>query len=690
MRLIHLFLVCLLILIPQSALSASPIVVDLSKGKQDLSPHLLSLYDHKDTYRLEDIVDPKHRADLEWISNVKSHQPLIRKPGVYWFKGELVNESSREITADLQVEYALINDVSLYSIRDGSLQTILTKAGLNYRFKDRLKQNRNVIVPIILPPDSTTTLIWHIESTPVYQFRTTLWEPDYFHEKDQQHQIIFGMLYGILIIMTLYNLFLYFSTHQKSYIYYGVYVITSLYIVAAKQGHISQYVFPDVSWDKLTAYSIIYGINAFAFSQFAIYFLNLKRHSISLMQFIRWIAVISAIGVFAIRYTNSQGIVILVAATSIILYFAALIAGIKVRREGVVSAGHFIIAILILVFSLVTNNMASLGIIESTALTGNSGAIGTVLMLVFFSLALADLINQLQKRSKENNHNMAIITEEKMKAHQAVLNAQTDRIKLEHLVTQAKNESRAKSKFMATMTRDISDSLQHIFDTLKKLKTTDLSAAQIAELNSIDQSQQSLNTIIDDLHDFTVIESGDTKLNYTNFNLTTLVKDCIATLTARSTNNVSFLSDIHPELPTIISGDIAKLKQIITTMLSSSAGLADTKRVRINVTKTEKPSVNSIELKFSIRNNETGTPVEDLQRRFNPFLQPEIQFTSSDTDIGLAISQQHIELMDGSNGLHSNGITEAEIWFTVRLLTDSTINGNADNHTKADTPISNT
>ena len=54
---------------------------------------------------------------------------------------------------------------------------------------------------------------------------------------------------------------------------------------------------------------------------------------------------------------------------------------------------------MILVFSLIANNMATLGLISSNELTESLAAIGTTLMLVFFSLALADLINQLQKEN---------------------------------------------------------------------------------------------------------------------------------------------------------------------------------------------------------------------------------------------------------------------------------------------------
>lgn len=687
MRLIHLFLAGLFLLLPLSAFPATPIEVDLSSGKQNLSPHLSSLYDLHDAYRLEDIVDTKNNTELEWASNTKRHQSLIRKPGVYWFKGELANSSANEITANLQIEYALVNAVSLYSVRDGNLTTLLTNVGLNYRFDNRLEQNRNLIVPVTLPPNSITTLIWHIDSKPVYQFRTTLWDPNYFHEKDQQHEMIFGMLYGILIVMTLYNMFLYFSTRQKSYVYYALYVITSFYVIAAKQGHVYQYIVPDTPWEKLTAYSIIFGINLFAFSQFSIYFLNLKRYSIRLMQFIRWIAVISAIGGIAIRYTNSQSLVILVASTSILLYCGALLAGITVRRRGVVSAGHFIIAILILVFSLATNNMASLGLIESTVLTGNLEAIGTVLMLVFFSLALADLINQLQKENKENNRNMAIVNDEKMKAHQAVLSAQIDRIKLEQLVTQAKNESRTKSKFMATMTKDIGPPLQNIFDIVEGLKKTSLSGPQVEQLNRIDQSKQSLKNVIGDLQDFTTLESGDIELSYTVFNLTTLIDDCFTTLVSRDANkSVSFVGDIQAELPTALYGDTAKLKQIIMNLLSSSAKLAGSNNVLLNVTNTEKPSVNSIELKFSIRNNDCGTSSEDQQARFNPFLQPEVYFASSEGDIGLAISKQYIELMDGSNGLECDEIAGSEIWFTARLLIDRPNDDSTKIHTETDNP----
>jgi signal transduction histidine kinase/DNA-binding response OmpR family regulator len=654
--------------------SAEQITVDPASGSQTLNSALLYLQDNKQSYQLEQIADNNSKLQLNWQTRLQLEENLLLQPGHYWIKGQLHNPLDKPQTVTLSTEYPGINSAALYSLdAEQTVTTLYKNTGSNHPFTNRPAPHRNLVTTISLPANSVSTLIWQIESRPIFQFRASLWQPEAFIEHDQQQQMLYGMLYGILIVMALYNLFLYLSTKQKSYIYYVLYVVSALYLIASDQGHTYQYFSPDLAWKKLTTYVLLYAFNICMFGQFCIYFLNLKQHSPLLLKIIRWLSAVFIILALLVAFNGSLSLVLLGITTASLIYIAALVAGIIVRRAGVISAGHFIIAIMILVFSIAANNMARLGLINSTALTENLSAFGTVLMLIFFSLALADLINQLQKENQENHRNMAKANEEKIKSRNELLHSQMDRIKLEQTASQAKMESRSKSGFLSTMSHEIRNPVQEISAMTGQLQATELDQHQNQWLNTIEQANQSLLVIINDLRDYAKFEAGEMDLVMANFNLETLIDDCVSTFSLRATEKeLEFIADIEASIPPVLRGDATKLRRIIINLLSNAFKFTEQGNILLKVASTGKSAINCVELKFTVKDTGIGLTSEEQKRLFSPFQHSDEssyeQFGGS--GLGLSISKQLAELMDGAIGVESESGNGAEFWFTARLIVD--------------------
>jgi signal transduction histidine kinase/DNA-binding response OmpR family regulator len=674
MRSIILLFFSLAIHLLSSSATAEQINIDLASGSQTLNPGLLYLLDNDQSYQLEQIIHPDTERQLNWKTRQQLNEKLFMPSGHYWIKGQLHNPQDKPLTVTLNTEYPGINSATLYSLdSERALTTLYKNTGSSHAFTNRPAPHRNLITTLTLPANSDSTLIWQIESRPVFQFRARLWQPETFIEHDQQQQMLYGMLYGILIVMALYNLFLFLSTRQKSYIYYVLYVVSSLYLIGSDQGHTYQYFSPDMAWQKLTVYELVYAFNMCMFAQFCIYFLNLKQHSPQLRKAFRWLAVGFTVVALLVIFSGSLSMALLGIGLASLIYFTALVAGIIVRSAGVISAGHFIIAIMILVFSIAVNNMAKLGLIKSTALTENISSFGTVLMLIFFSLALADLINQLQKENKENQRNMAKANEEKIKSRSELLRSQMDRIKLEQTASQAKMESRSKSGFLATMSNEIRNPVQEISAMTGQLQATELDSEQNQWLNSIEHANQSLLVIINDLRDYAKFEAGEMELVMANFNLESLIDDCISSFSLRATEKeLEFIADIEPGIPPVLRGDATKLRRIIFNLLSNAFKFTEHGNILLKVASTGKPAINCVELKFTVKDTGIGLTSEEQQRLFSPFQHSDdnsyAQFGGS--GLGLSISKQLAELMDGAIGVESESGNGAEFWFTARLIID--------------------
>src|SRR5690606_35082761 len=96
-------------------------------------------------------------------------------------------------------------------------------------------------------------LQWHPQSHPQSHLQQHLSEPtgvEALTEPRQHRLLLFGMLYGALTAMVIYNLFLAFSVRERGYFYYVGYLIAASLLLAANEGHLAQYLWPDIGWPR--------------------------------------------------------------------------------------------------------------------------------------------------------------------------------------------------------------------------------------------------------------------------------------------------------------------------------------------------------------------------------------------------------------------------------------------------------
>lgn len=671
---ILLYVLLALVISPANAEPPSGhVTLDTSFSRLVLDENLLVLNDAKRKYHVGDVLEST--GSLPWQSSGQDDDSMVlNSGGLYWFKVTLSNPLPEAVALILETEYPLINVADLYAIdAEGNVSTIFADAGLEDTFENRPILHPRLINNLEIPANSSLTLVWRIDSEPLLLFRASLWEPDSFAETDLNIQLMMGMVYGTLLVMLVYNLFLFLSTTQPSFFYFVAYLLTSFYLLASEHGHLYQYFAPDQIWAKLPIHGIIYSLNLLLFGQFTVCFLELKKRRPEFLWTIRTLTGLSIALSVAVLISSNITLSIIGSTTISLLYLAAIGAGIYVRKLGVVSAGYFVIAIMILALAMISSNMAMVGLIEGNRLTENLGAIGTTLMLVFFALALADRLNQLQRDIGDANKSLHKALEEKFKAELELNNSKQQRIKLEQSHSQAKRESQAKSDFLATLSHEIRTPMHGVLGVTELMKDTELDDQQTHYLNTIEHSGKALLSIINDLQDFAKIEAGKLELEVLSFNLETLVDDCISTFALRAVEkNINFLADLDPEIDPVLRGDPTKLQQVILNLLSNAFKFTEHGDILLVIRSTGKPAVNSVELKIEVHDSGIGLTEEEQQRLFTPFqhVDESTYGRYGGSGLGLAISKQLVELMDGEIGVNSIAGEGSCFWFTARLLTD--------------------
>ena len=147
------------------------------------------------------------------------------------------------------MDYALLDDISFYRLHDNEvLETIFT--GDQRQFSNRPIQHRIFLFPIP-KSDKAQDIIIKVRSTSAIQLPLKLWPEKSFFEYDQFRFAEHGLYYGIVLVMVLYNLFLFIRLRDSAYAFYVLYVLTFALAQMALTGVSYQFIWPDLpEWNQ--------------------------------------------------------------------------------------------------------------------------------------------------------------------------------------------------------------------------------------------------------------------------------------------------------------------------------------------------------------------------------------------------------------------------------------------------------
>lgn len=586
--------------------------------------------------------DPSGQASIADVraqaaaGHFKAHDKATLNAGysrsAFWLKIDLHYRPSNpaaQRTWLLELAYPPLDHLDLYLPDASGDYRLVRETGDALPFASREIRQNNYLFDLAFEPDQQQTVYLRLASEGSIQAPVTLWSSTAYLEDQPVRLYVLGIIYGVLLGMVVYNLFIYLSVRDTSYLYYIFYIASFGLYQLSVNGAAVEYFWPDNPWWANAATPFFIGCAGLFGSQFARSFLQTKTHSRWLDRVLIALIAFGAL-VIGLSLMTSYALALRL-ATTLALTFTVVIfaAGILAWWRGLRVARYFIIAWSAFLLGGIVNTLMVLGLLPNVFLTMYASQIGSAIEVALLSLALADRINAMREQQAQTLYDAGQ--------------------KLEVLNQQLAHSNKLKDEFLATLTHELRTPMNGVIGSLELMQTVEMDPELEQYQQTAAGSARDMMRMVNGILTLTELQAGKLKASPGSFSLRGVVEALRLQFDGNAASkSLDFKVDVLPTLPDRLHGDSAKLAQCLECLLDNAIKFTRVGGLALRV--TGKPSTdNRLALSFAVI--DTGIGFTDLGEAtmYQRFFQLDGSMTREygGLGVGLAICRQLVELLGG-------------------------------------------
>lgn len=410
---------------------------------------------------------PEDLSEVNFSKLSEKRPNLGFKKGAVWLRSLITNQGDED-QFRIQLHQPVLDTVEAF-IRDENGHLLQhTIYGEAFPFAQRKYEVPYFIWDLNIPKGQTKTVYFRLATQEQIVLPVYVASIEGSRSIAQKTNLLFGAYFGLILVMAFYNLFIYFTVRDRSYLLYVIYILAVGSTQAVLEGYFHQYLWPDNSWFAMRSVYFFTALVSTSSIVFLRNFLKTKTFAPEIDKIANFIylyfgVIVLTTALFGISQFVHMGSQIGITVVS----FYILTTAIVVYRNGYAPAKFFIIAWAVLVVGIIIYALKDAGLLPSTPLTNYMMQAGSALEALLLSLALADRINILKKEKSKSQEEALRISLENERI-----------VKEQNIILEQKVDER---------TKDLKGANAKLSEAIEELKETQSQLVQAEKMASLGQ-----------------------------------------------------------------------------------------------------------------------------------------------------------------------------------------------------------